>query len=81
MYVIECITKDSPYISIGYWGAFHLVRGLSNAMTFNKENEVKMICQRIRSEYDGKKHVALMPWVYGITKDGKLGKRFMDLEH
>jgi len=81
MYVIECITKDAPYISLGYWGASHLVTSLSNAMVFDGEDEVKMMCQRIRHEYDGKKYVRLMTWVYGITADGKLGRRFHELEH
>lgn len=80
MYVIECIETDAPYFSLGYWGGLHLVGAISKAMRFNDEEEVRKACQYIRREYDGNKHVRLMPWVFGITADGKLGKRFMNLE-
>ena len=78
MYVIELITTDAPYISVGYWGAasHHIVRALSSAMRFEKEEDVRLICEHIRREYDGRKYVSLMPWVYGITASGKLGRRF-----
>ena len=80
MYIIEVITKDAPYISMGYVGEPHLVTSLSKAVKFQDEDAVKTMCQCIRREYDGKDKMRLMTWVYGITPDGKRGKRFYNLE-
>jgi len=81
MYVIEIITKDAPYISLGYWGnSSTIVRSLSSAMRIESEDDVRATCQKIRRRYNGQKNVYAMPWVYGITSDGKLGRRFYVLE-
>lgn len=80
-YVIECITTDAPYISIGYVGKQgKFVGSLKGALRISCEEYVRDYCKQIRKTYNGDKYVSLMPFVYGITKGGKLGERFMELE-
>jgi hypothetical protein len=81
MYIIELITKDAPYISLGYWGNdSKITTSLSSAMRIESEEDARAICHDIKQKYNGRKYIYAMPWVYGITKDGKLGRRFYELE-
>ena len=80
-YVIQLITKDAPYILLGYYGGNgKIVRNLATAEKIEDRNEVKEACRRIRVDYNGKKNVYATPWVYDVTSEGKLGVRRFELE-
>ena len=73
-YIIELITKESPYISVGYWDGKSISRNISNAKHIEAK-DVKAICKSLRGKYNGKPCAYLMPWVYDMY-----GNRHMELE-
>ena len=73
-YIIELITKESPYISVGYWDGESVSRNIINAKRIEAK-DVKAICKSLREKYNGKRCSYLMPWVYDMY-----GNRHMELE-